>query len=135
MDVRDEPGGCCDGFDAGPPSSGSSPSTPGESVSFTASDCTLSVSTAEESLEAIWRKEGRLDSAAPAEPRLCLLTLFVELDTDGRGVREAAEGAGGGPMEVFVVVLDGRDRVVGGREVSSMEGLRDSCFVGDFIGD
>jgi hypothetical protein len=76
-----------------------------------------------------------LDSAAPDELRLCLLVLLVGPDIDGLGVREAAEGAGGGPMEALVV-LDGRDLVAGGREVSSIDGLReDSCFVGDFIGD
>lgn len=75
-----------------------------------------------------------MDSAAPVEPRLCL-ALCVGPDIDGRGVREAAEGAGGGPMEALVV-LDGRDLVVGGREVSSIDRLReDGCFVGDFSGD
>ena len=85
-------------------------------------------------MEARWRREGRLESAAPVEPRLCLV-LCVGPDIDGRGVREAAEGAGGGPMEALVV-LDGRDLVVGGREVSSIDRLReDGCFVGDFSGD
>jgi len=130
IDGRDEPRGA---LSAALPSSVSSPSTPAESV--TASDCPLSVSAAEESLEAIWRREGRLDNAAPDELKLCLLALLVGPDIDGRGVREVAEGAGGGPMEALVV-LDGRDLVVGGREVSSIDRLReDSCFVGDFIGD
>ena len=65
--VRDEAGGCLGAFDVGLASSGSSPSGPGESVSFTSSDCPLSVSAAED-LEATWRKEGRLESAEGVEP-------------------------------------------------------------------
>lgn len=130
IDGRDEPGGA---LGAGLPSSVSSPSTPAESV--IASEFPLSVSAADESFEVRWRREGRLDSTAPDELKLCLLVLLVGPDIDGRDVREAAEGAGGGPIEALVV-LDGRDLVVGGREVSSIDRLReDNCFVGDFIGD
>lgn len=91
------------------------------------------------------RKAGRLEAPVDdgAAPRLDLFVLPAGPDSEGRAVRPAAEGAGGGPMDDLVLMevrglagaADGRGVPLRDERLDIGVEAPDSCFVGDLVGD